>query len=91
MNNDRRARLNAIIKQIEDLNEKQKEIAVSLDEIFDEENASYDNMPESLQTSEKGQLMQSSCDALETAIDLVASLDLDEVIENINKAMCPDD
>ena len=90
MNNDRRARLNAIIKKIEDLDEAQKEIALGLEEIFDEENAAYDNLPESLQTSEKGQLMQCSCDALESAIDLIASLDLSDVVEYINTAINPE-
>lgn len=54
MNNDRRKRI-------------QDAIAI-LQYVLDEEQEAYDNMPESLQSSERGDNSQSAIDALDTAI-----------------------
>lgn len=62
MNKDRRKRLEGIY-------EKLMEIYEELDAIIDEEQEAYDNMPESLQDSEKGERMYEGIDSLESARD----------------------
>lgn len=75
MNKDRRKRLEGIY-------EKLMEIYEELDAIIDEEQEAYDNMPESLQDSEKGERMYEGIDSLERARDDInnAATTIEEVI-----------
>ena len=75
MNKDRRKRLEGIY-------EKLIEIYEELDAIIDEEQEAYDNMPESLQDSEKGERMYEGIDSLESARDDInnAATTIEEVI-----------
>ena len=75
MNKDRRKRLEGIC-------EKLMEIYEELDAIIDEEQEAYDNMPESLQDSEKGERMYEGIDSLESARDDInnAATTIEEVI-----------
>ena len=75
MNKDRRKRLEGIC-------EKLMEIYEELDAIIDEEQEAYDNMPESLQDSEKGERMYEGIDSLESARDDInnAAATIEEVI-----------
>jgi len=61
MNKDTRKQLTDKIGTIE-------ELISELETIRDEEQEKYDNMPEGLQSGEKGEAMQSAIDALESAI-----------------------
>lgn len=72
MNKQRRKRLMEVIESLE-------EAQASIEEIKDEESEAYDNMPESLQYSEKGELMYQNVDELETA-----SSDLETVIDTLS-------
>lgn len=60
MNSRRRKTLAVLIAALED-------IQPSLDELSAEEREAYDNLPESLQDSERGQSMSASADCLEEA------------------------
>ena len=71
MNKQRRKALNDAIEKLTEL----KEI---IDSIREEEQDAYDNLPESLQDSEKGEQMYDNCDDLETAAS-----DLEDVIDNL--------
>lgn len=62
MNNERRKKLQEIITELNDL-------ATRIGDIRDEEQEAYDNMPESLQGGEKGDLAQAAIDAMETVIN----------------------
>jgi len=62
MNKARRAVLNKIINSLVDLKSE-------LYTICDEEECAYDNMPESLQESERGENMQEAVDAMNDAYD----------------------
>ena len=72
MNKQRRKILMEVIESLE-------EAQASIEEIKDEESEAYDNMPESLQYSEKGELMYQNVDELETA-----SSDLETVIDTLS-------
>ncbi len=55
MNADRRKRIVSLLELLED--------------VINEEQEAFDNMPESLQSSEKGENSQSAIDAMESARD----------------------
>lgn len=74
MNKSRRSRIDAIIEQAESL-------AHYIDDIREEEEAAYYNLPESIQESERGELMYEAIDYLEDAIS-----SLEEVTDYLNSA-----
>ena len=59
MNKERR-------KIIASVNEKLGEIIALLEEVTEAEREAFENMPEGLQSSERGELMESAIDTLET-------------------------
>lgn len=73
MNKSRRATLNMIVNAIE-------ELKTQLESVRDDEQDAFDNMPESLQESERGETMQEAIDNMEYAID-----NLDDAIDNLNE------
>lgn len=73
MNKSRRATLNMIANAIE-------ELKAQLESVRDDEQDAFDNMPESLQESERGETMQEAIDNMEYAID-----NLDDAIDNLNE------
>lgn len=62
MNNDRRARIQALIDKLEGIKE-------DIDSIKEEEQGYYDNMPESIQAGERGDKAQEAIDNLESTLD----------------------
>lgn len=68
MNKARRNRIADVQTQLEALKQ-------DIDAILSEEQEAYDNMPESLQESERGQAMQEAIDALESAIGSCEEVD----------------
>jgi len=74
MNKSRRARIEIIIQQIED-------ITSDIDLIREEEETAYDNLPESIQESNRGEIMSEAISDLEDAISY-----LEDVSEYLNNA-----
>ena len=56
-------------KEIENLRESISETKAKLQYLLDEEQQAFDNMPESIQESERGEEMQEIIEYMETAID----------------------
>ena len=75
MNNDRRARIQALIDKLEGIKE-------DIDFIKDEEQESYDNMPENFQAGERGDKAQEAIDNLDYAYSQI-----DEVREYLEEAL----
>lgn len=71
MNKDRRKRLEKIVATLQDA-------MAELEYIKDEEQEAFDNLPESLQYSEKGETMEEYVDDIDSVIS-----DLDSLIESI--------
>lgn len=71
MNNKRRKRIDEVIEILESAKS-------SIEEIMDEEQEAFDNLPESLQYSDKGSGMESAIGNFETAKD-----QLDEAINEL--------
>jgi hypothetical protein len=61
MNRDRRKRLTAILEALEPFKDE-------LEELRDEEQEAFDNLPESIQDGEQGQTMNEAIDQLEEAM-----------------------
>lgn len=72
MNNERRKRIANVISKLEEAKEE-------LDSLRDEEQEAYDNMPESLQESDRGYAMEEAVDNLESAYNSV-----EEAVDTLN-------
>ena len=55
--------------QLAEIKEKLSELRDMIDTVLAEEQEAYDNLPESLQESERGEAMQTAIDAMESAIE----------------------
>lgn len=74
MNKTRRAALDAMIGKFEELKSE-------LETIGSEERDAFDNMPESLQQSEKGQAASTAADAIDNAVS-----EIDSVVSSVEEA-----
>nr|DAE32866.1 MAG TPA: hypothetical protein [virus sp. ctBS918] len=79
MNNARRRRINELKKQIDFANNMLKEVNKKLSSILNEEQDTFDNMPEGLQSSYRGMCSEDAIDSMEEA-----SEKLDDAIELLN-------
>jgi hypothetical protein len=70
------AKRRKLIETIIDILEQQRD---EIDYVASDEQEAFDNMPEGLQYSERGDTMQENIDDLESA-----SSDLDDIISNLN-------
>ena len=70
-------------KWLEDIIGKLEEQKDELYQLYEEEQEAYDNMPESLQESERGQIASEFVDSLETEHDNLEDLitNLQEILE----------
>ena len=74
MNKDRR-------KQLSEIQSKLAELRDMIDTVLEAEQEAFDNLPESLQESERGEAMQAAIDAMESAMD-----SCDEAEESLEEA-----
>lgn len=89
MNDARRKELKKAVSLIDDAKEKLLEARGIVDIARDEEQDAYDNLPESLQESEKGEAINDNIDRLDEAVYELESVDdtLDEQIGAINETI----
>lgn len=86
MNNSRRRRLRLAIEK---LRKDKPEIETArniLEDILSEEEDARDNIPESLQDSDRYQVCEESCDLLEQAIDVLGDeedTDIEDVLNTL--------
>lgn len=71
--------------QLSDLYRQMDKINDVLQELTSDEESAYDNMPESIQQSEKGDVMQEGIDNLNEAVDYlsdaIGALDFFEIVD----------
>lgn len=78
MNAQRRKTLAALRDRMTDLQSQVTTLAEDLQDVCNEEQDYFDNMPESLQDGDKGQKAQAAIDLMESLIDdLTSFTDLD--------------
>ena len=70
MNKPRRKALESILCRLMD-------IAEELEAVREEEQEAFDNMPESLQYSERGEQMEAAIEALEEAYEAISDMNID--------------
>lgn len=88
MNAKRRKALQVIITKLGELENLRSEIAEQLEEIKGEEQEALDNMPYSLQESERGQQMQEYIDAMDgvlVELDLIDTESMGQQLEEITE------
>ena len=87
MNAKRRNAIDSVINElVEKFEEIKAEAIDQLSEIRDEEQGAYDNLPESLQESERGENMQNCIDALEYFMSDLENMEIegtDDLLEQI--------
>lgn len=82
MNNERRKQLKAIAKQLGTIADNLEDQQILLEQVYDDESEAFDNMPESLQQSDRGIEMEDGIGTLEEQKDDLANMadDLHEII-----------
>ena len=85
MNNARRKIIRDILAKIEELDNLRMEIYYAIEEVRDEEQEAFDNLPESIQYGEKGQAMEQTISYLEDAMSDFENLELPS--DNLENAL----
>ncbi|GBQ77208.1 hypothetical protein AA14337_0750 [Acetobacter malorum DSM 14337] len=88
MNNKRRAEIKRLRELLEEISGPIAEIKESMESLRDEEQESYDNMPESLQGGAKGEAAEKAVSDLDTAVDGMDEIEskLTEIQEALEEA-----
>ena len=97
MNNGRRKEIEAIMARVSNLigaiNEVwDEDVYEDIDDISQNEREYFDNMPESLQSSERGQMAEQACEALDEAKEKYEEIketllsDLQDVFDALERA-----
>lgn len=88
MNKDRRAAINEQVETLENLRGQMADVLSAIETIYDEEQEYVDNMPESLQSSERGEAAATAAINLENAKSSLESLDseIGDAIDYLNSA-----
>ena len=94
MNNNRRKEISRIIEEIESAvstaKEKLEELQSSIESVRDEESGCYENLPEGIMYSERGEAMEQAVDNLDNAAssieELIDAMDTDDLIGYLNDA-----
>ena len=85
MNKARRARLQEVIAKLEELDSLRCEAMELLSEVIDEEQEAYDNLPEPIQGSEKGEQMQEYIDSMQSVHDDLDCIDLSSLCDTLSE------
>lgn len=85
MNAKRRKALAAIVTQLEELESLRQEIQERLEEIMEEEQEAFDNLPDSLQGSERGQQMEEYIDTMDGVNDDLDCMNIDELTDQLRE------
>ena len=89
MNRERRYRIRGLIKAFKDLSSTiQNDLSSQVQDLHDLEEEAFDNMPESMQDSDRGTAMQDTMDELQSAVDLCseASDTIDSIVDSLQSA-----
>jgi K+/H+ antiporter YhaU regulatory subunit KhtT len=94
MNKKRRQEISRIVTKVVEIvanaKEKLEELQSDIESIRDEESDCYENLPEGIMYSERGEAMEQAVDNLDNAAssieELIDALDCEELIEYLNDA-----
>ena len=85
MNRIRRKSLRTILGQMDEISTVLETVKEALQDVLNEEQEAYDNLPEGLQESDRGQQMQEYIDALEGVVDSLGELDIEDLYGTIEE------
>lgn len=85
MNRIRRKSLRTILGQMDELSTVLETVKEALQDVLNEEQEAYDNLPEGLQESDREQQMQEYIDALEGVVDSLGELDIEDLYGTIEE------
>ena len=83
MNRIRRKSLKAVLGQMDELSTALETVKEALQDVLNEEQEAYDNLPEGLQEADRGQQMQEYIEALEGVVDSLGELDVEDLYSTI--------
>lgn len=86
MNNARRKELSGIADRVRAIADLVSDIVGDLEALRDEEQDYFDNMPESLQGSEKGEIAEAAITAMEDALSTLEDFDVESIGDSIDEA-----
>ena len=86
MNNDRRKILDEAINDLRSVSERLEQIRFNIDDIKDQEDSARNDLPESLEFSEKANKMNEAVYQLEDACNQLELIDFNEIISCIEIA-----
>ncbi|QDF16016.1 hypothetical protein H3N89_gp51 [Microbacterium phage MonChoix] len=86
MNKQRRKDIEAIVNKLADLEALKTEIQEAIEQVRDEEQEYYDNMPEGLQQSDRGYAAEEAASQLDEAASMLDDLDIDSLRGNLETA-----
>lgn len=89
MNRERRSRIRGLIKAFKDLSSTiQNDLSSQVQDLHDLEEEAFDNMPESMQDSDRGTAMQDAMDELQSAVDLCSETSdaIDSIVDSLQAA-----
>lgn len=87
MNNLRRKAIKAAIAKLEALQEDFNILKEEIENIMDEEQEAMDNVPESLQETDRYYAMEEAVDNLTYAVDVFENFDFEEITSYLEEAM----
>lgn len=82
MNKQRRKEIEKIVMELNDAKLKLEKLRERIETVLDEEQDAFENLPEGIQDSERGDIMQKNVESLESANDGIdnAFNEIDEAI-----------
>lgn len=83
MNKVRRNRLKAILPRMDEVTAIIAEVTEDIQGVLDDEEEAFENLPESIQKSERGQQMQDYIDTLHEIIDGLCEFDMMELYQKV--------
>lgn len=86
MNANRRKQIGKCFKRLEEIEGMIGEVLEMIADVKDEEEEAYDNLPESLQESGRGQAMYDAIDALDSAYEALEDFDISSVTDFLGDA-----
>ena len=86
MNKQRRKDIDVIIQNLKNAQSFLDDALSDANNIRDEEQEYYDNMPENMQNGEKGEIAQVAVDNLYEVVSALEDLDIDDLISKLEEA-----
>lgn len=86
MNKERRKQIDEAIKLLEQAKPLIEDATSMIETAKDEERDFYDNMPENMQSGDKGQAADAAADALEEVHTSLDEFNIDDMVTKLNEA-----